>query len=313
MYQNPVVIVKRPGAPSEFYTDNLSDLTDRRICEGAVDALQILEETPAHVLIIESDLVDMSAPELAEVIRDIDSEKSHYTYIIVLADELNEQLTAAAEQDIDHIVPKGDAERLKFAATVGGRIADQINDLEDNKLALVRERDVLRKGQLLDPLTGLGNRRLAEQSLSDMIRQIEARGGAVCLLIIKVGNYETVKEEHDEHIAEELIKAIAERLEGLVRPMDIATYFNDGEFALILLQPSMENCTAECYQRIFDGIQLKSYRTAVGYLDAKIGISLCASHAENGPPLPEKMISVAESHLAEAVSKQQIIVEHLVE
>jgi diguanylate cyclase (GGDEF)-like protein len=313
MYQNPVVIVKHPGAPGDFYDENLKHLTDKRICEGAVDALQVLEETPAHILIIESDLVDMSATELAEVIRDIDSEKSHFTYIIVLADELDEQLAAAAEQDVDQIVPKNDAQRLVFAVTAAGRISDCINDLEVNKAALVREREVLRKGQLLDPLTGLGNRRLAEQSLNDMIRQIEARGGAVCLLIIKVGNYEALMEEHDEHIAQELIKAIAERIDGLIRPMDIATYFRDGEFALILLQPSMENCTAECYQRIFDGIQLKSYRTAVGYLEATIGMSLCASHAENGPPLPEKMISVAESHLEEAVSKQTIVVEHLVD
>ena len=31
------------------------------------------------------------------------------------------------------------------------------------------------------------------------------------------------------------------------------------------MQPSIEQCTVECYTRIFDGMRLKSYTTTVGF------------------------------------------------
>ncbi|MEX2326249.1 MAG: diguanylate cyclase, partial [Pseudomonadales bacterium] len=161
------------------------------------------------------------------------------------------------------------------------------------------------------PLTGLGNRRLAEQTLNDAVRHVEARGGAVCFLMITVNNYADLLSSYDEKIANELIVAVSERIENLVRPMDVTTYFAPATFGLVLVQPSINQCTAECYQRIFDGVRLKSYKTSVGFQSANIAMSICASHAETGAPDPEKMISVAASNLEMASTKQSIIVEHL--
>jgi diguanylate cyclase (GGDEF)-like protein len=176
---------------------------------------------------------------------------------------------------------------------------------------LTEEREHLLRGQLLDSLTGLGNRRLAEQSLRDAIRHVESRGGAACLLMISVGNYDEVLASHDETIANELIIAVAERIGSLVRPMDVTTYFAPATFAVILIQPSIDQCTAACYQRIFDGVGLKSYKTSVGFQAVNIAMSICATHAEAGAPDPEKMITVARCNLETALSNQSIVVEHL--
>lgn len=313
MQHLPLVIVKNSGSDEHRYEEILAEFTTKHVCEGAVDALQLLEESPAHLVIAETSITDMDAVELAEVIRDIDSERDHFTYIILTGASVDDRIGEAFCEEIDAFVPTHDGDMLLNCVQAGMRISSTLNELSQNNHALLRERDILREGQLLDPLTGLGNGRLAEHALQDTIRQIESRGGAVCYLLMVVGNREEVIETYDHHIADELVIAIAQRLKSLVRPMDTVCYLGDGRFALVLLQPSIDQCTAECYNRIFDGIRLKSYRTAAGYLDVTVAMALCASHAENGPPNPEAMVAIAESHLEESINKQQIVVEHLAE
>ena len=65
------------------------------------------------------------------------------------------------------------------------------------------------------------------------------------------------------------MKAVSDRLGHLVRPLDVVTYFDTGIFALILNQPTIEHCTAACYQRIYDGLRLRSFSTRAGFLDAE--------------------------------------------
>jgi diguanylate cyclase (GGDEF)-like protein len=170
----------------------------------------------------------------------------------------------------------------------------------------------LRKGQLLDPLTGLGNRGYAEQALNDTIRQVESRGGAACIVMISVHNYEEVKEAYDTSIAGELIVNVSERIQRLVRPLDVVTYFSPGLFALVLIQPNIEQCTAECYERIFDGVRLKSYTTTAGFQPVSIGMSICAATADTGAPTMDNMIKFATKELDESVRTESIMVHHII-
>ena len=181
---------------------------------------------------------------------------------------------------------------------------------EENKTLRVRCEE-MEKGQLLDPVTGLGNKRYAEQSLSDNVRQIESRGGAVCFLLIGIQNYHQVVEDYHERVAKELAVEISKRLLRLVRPLDVVSYIDPGHFAVILNQPSIEQCTAECYRRIYDGIRLKSYPTSAGYLDATIGMGICASGAETGAPDPGTLMIIAQDCLELAYASGDIAVKHL--
>ena len=307
----PLVIVKSRKSPGDYYARALESFTDKRICEGAVDALQLLEEKPAHVVIVESDIDDMNGLEVAEALRDIDIENHHFTWFILTSDNFSPQIKSAFAEHVDTWVESGNSDLLQAAVQSGMRIAERINQLTEANTTLLSEREGLIKGQLLDPLTGLGNRRYAEQALHDSARQAESRGGAVCFLLIEVGNVEKVREQYNDTIAGELIIAVARRIQQLVRPLDIVTYFATGQFALVMLQPTIEQCAADCYQRIFDGVRLKSYTTAVGFLDAQIGMSICASLAETGAPQIDTMIEAASVNLPEALSSRKIMVEHL--
>lgn len=308
---NPLVILKSPATPIEYYEQALEPFSNKHICEGAVNALQLFEEQPAQVIVVEADMEEMNGIEAAEAIRDIDSERGHFTWLIITGSDFSEKIQAAFAEYVDAYVDAHDPEMLRAAVRTGLRISEQINQLSQDNQTLLAEREGLIKGQLLDPLTGLGNRKYAEQALSDSARQIESRGGALCFLLIEVGNYERVRETYDDNIANQLIIAVSKRIENLVRPMDIVTYFAPAQFALVLLQPTIEQCTAECYQRIFDGVRLKSYKTSIGYLDVQLGMSISASLGETGAPQIDTMIKTAQANLPDALNTQTIAVEHL--
>lgn len=312
MFDLPVVVVKGGQSAVDFFDDNLKRFTNSRVCSGAVNTLQLLEDSPANVVITETDVGDMSGMELAEAIRDIDEERGHYTYIILIG-AVGQQTVQqdSFHQAVDALTGTKRVDVLEHLVLAGGRISRQINGLQENNEALHQLCTDLRKGQLLDPLTGMGNREYADQALNDTIRQIESRGGAVCLVMLSVHNYEEVKATYDTTVAGELIISISERIQNLVRPLDVVTYFSPGHFALVLMQPTIEQCTADCYTRIFDGVRLKSYTTTAGFQPVTIGMSICAATADAGPPNPDKMIEFVIGNLNESVRTESIIVHHI--
>jgi diguanylate cyclase (GGDEF)-like protein len=314
MFDQPVIVaVKGGNSILDFLDDGLMKVSDNRVCFGAVNALQVLEDAPANVVIMEMDAGEMTGFELAETIRDIDEERNHFTYIILIGETNPEQIQLDDfHQAVDAVTDTKRLDVIEHLALAGARISMQMDALSASNDSLQHLCNNLRKGQLLDPLTGLGNREYAEQALYDTIRQVESRGGAACVVMISVHNYDEVIETYDTSIAGELIVNISERIQRLVRPLDVVAYFSPGLFALVLIQPNIKQCTAECYKRIFDGVRLKSYTTSAGFQPVSIGMSICAATADTGAPTVGNMIKFATRELDESVRTESIMVHHLI-
>ena len=315
MLKQPVAIILNRESDEHLFADALTDCSAKQVYKGAVKALQGLEENPAHVIIIQSPLDDMSDIEIAEAIQEINADRQHFSYLIIVGKHPNAAVLNGLEACVDAFIPVDDQpEQLRMLAQqikAGARAASTINNLTTETRDLQARCTVLEQNQLIDPLTGLGNRRLAERTLSDSVRQIESRGGAVCFLMVSVENYPDVIAQYDQKMADQLIIAVSKKIQQLVRPMDIVTYFEPGRFALVLIQPSIEQCSAQSYQRIYDGVNLKSYNTPVGYLPANIGMSICASEAHSGPPNVQVIIRTAQQNLDNAFESDKILVKHL--
>jgi len=315
MLKQPVAIILNRESDEHLFADALTDCSAKQVYKGAVKALQGLEENPAHVIIIQSPLDDMSDIEIAEAIQEINADRQHFSYLIIVGKHPNAAVLNGLEACVDAFIPVDDQpEQLRMLAQqikAGARAASTINNLTTETRDLQARCTVLEQNQLIDTLTGLGNRRLAEQTLSDSVRQIESRGGAVCFLMVSVENYPDVIAQYDQKMADQLIIAVSKKIQQLVRPMDIVTYFEPGRFALVLIQPSIEQCSAQSYQRIYDGVNLKSYNTPVGYLPANIGMSICASEAHSGPPIVQVIIRTAQQNLDNAFESDKILVKHL--
>ena len=181
MLKQPVAIILNRESDEHLFADALTDCSAKQVYKGAVKALQGLEENPAHVIIIQSPLDDMSDIEIAEAIQEINADRQHFSYLIIVGKHPNAAVLNALEACVDAFIPVDDQpEQLRMLAQqikAGARAASTINNLTTETRDLQTRCTVLEQNQLIDPLTGLGNRRLAEQTLSDSVRQIESRGG----------------------------------------------------------------------------------------------------------------------------------------
>jgi diguanylate cyclase (GGDEF)-like protein len=315
----------KPGTPILIVSDSpqrsvvmeqlllKAGFTSVNSCKGTVSALQYLEHHPIQVLLAEWNSRDVDGLEMAVNLRDIQRDQFRFTYtMLIVTEEIHDDFDVALEESVDSIILMKDLRRqIQAKVKAGARIANQLNELLSTNRLLMEECNQLQMGQMLDPLTGLGNIRQARQGLQDTIRQIDSRGGAACFVLVKVCNYKAIVERYDQKIANELIVAVSERVQQLVRPLDIVTYFDTALFAVVLLQPRVEDCTVESYQRIYDGIRLKSYTTSIGFLSASIAMSICASGAETGPPKSSVLISSAQENLGLAESTGEIQVTQL--
>ncbi|HSG90377.1 MAG TPA: diguanylate cyclase [Pseudomonadales bacterium] len=278
---------------------------------GAVHALQALEGSPAHVLLLSDAVADIPALDFAQRIKEMDRESHHYTFIVlVTTTPWAEPARAQVADRIDLSVAEEElGAALPSALRLALGMSERINRLLKDNVVLQKRCLEFQNTEATDALTGLGNRRYLDQSLVANISQIEARGGAVCLILMGIANHDAVRAEHGEPIAEELVLEVSRKIKRLVRPLDVVTYLGAGLFGLVLNQPMLEDCQPRSYARIYDGTRLKSYRTAAGFLEVTIGMGFCASGAETGPPKLDMLYETASDKLRESYASGEICFE----
>ena len=118
--------------------------------------------------------------------------------------------TASYEQHLCY-VPKGDFIRI------------YIFDVTDRQQALE------------DPLTGLPNRTLFLDRLAEASKASKANGGyRFAVLFLDLDHFKEINDNHGHMLADQLLKIVARRLDGCLRPRDIVARLGGDEFAALL-------------------------------------------------------------------------------
>ena len=102
-----------------------------------------------------------------------------------------------------------------------------------------------------DPLTELPNRRLFHEELDYALRHA-ADHERVTVLCLGVDDFKIVNDTHGHPVGDQVLKQIAQRLRGVVRPTDTLARLGNDEFALVLnrLIPPFDG--AACAARIVE-------------------------------------------------------------
>ena len=262
---------------------------DLRIANDAHTALDMMEQRKAGLLIADWLMPEMDGLELSQRVRQLDEQSNHFTYIIVLtAKESPEALVEAFEKGVDDFIFKSDmAKQLLPRVYAADRLTDRHNAmLIANQLLLENNRH-LENRNILDIETGVGNERYAQDSLSKMLKHTEARGGATSYMLINIRNWPELEQQHNHLICEELAVGITRRLRTLIRPLDVLCRINPQQYAIIAHFGDIEHCTINSYKRVFDGINLKSFRSSAGYISVTAVAAVCT--VDENSPVPEVM------------------------
>ncbi len=97
---------------------------------------------------------------------------------------------------------------------------------------------------VLDPLTGLYNRRFAEQRLSAEIARAERRSQALTLLVLDLDDFKLINDRYGHAAGDEVLKYFGERLVKASRGSDMAVRMGGDEFQMVLPECSPEHVEA---------------------------------------------------------------------
>ncbi|VVN84063.1 hypothetical protein PS691_01323 [Pseudomonas fluorescens] len=150
-----------------------------------------------------------------------------------------------------------------------------------------------------DPLTDLPNRLLftdrAEQALASA--QIHKRGCA--LLLIDLDHFKMINDSLGHNVGDQLLKAVAERLQGMFGPGVTLARLGGDEFAVLAESCPQLMQAAALAQRIIDGLKEPfKFDGHQLFINASIGISLFPSDALSA----EQLLRNADSALFKAKS-----------
>jgi diguanylate cyclase (GGDEF)-like protein/PAS domain S-box-containing protein len=143
-----------------------------------------------------------------------------------------------------------------------------------------------------DPLTGLPNRSLLSDRLTMGLALSRRNGNRLAILMLDLDRFKVINDTMGHSVGDDLLKAVAGRLESVTRKSDTIARIGGDEFVLVLPQVILPKDAAKLAQRIldvfqepfvFDGHQLK-ITTSIGiavYPDDGKDIDILLKNADN--------------------------------
>ena len=285
--------------------------TNVRFTNNPLEALRSLEKTPAQIVIADWLMPAMDGLELARRVKKHDDAKDHFTYVLLMtARDDYEAIKQAFDVGVDDFLNKAHLRaQLLPRMVAAGRMANRQNELIRANRHLQRKVKELQVTDLVDPVTGLGNLKFTLDRLTDLLRQSETRGGAACLLLIGVNNFDVARKQFEQASIDELMSALSAKVRQLVRPLDVVTRPEPNIFAVAMLQEAMKNCTSTSFKRVFDQLYMQSFKTSEGDIPVVVGVSITAADTTTGHPSAKDFMHFAYDGLTKSFETGSIVVQ----
>jgi len=150
---------------------------------------------------------------------------------------------------------------------------------------------ILRNLAMVDPLTGLYNRRFAEQRLAAEVARSERRGHPLTVLTLDLNNFKEINDTYGHPAGDQVLQEFASRLNKVIRGSDLAVRLGGDEFLVVLPE-----CTLEQLKLVLD--RLNSFE--LDWQGKRIPVTFSAGwrNYQKGDR-PEEMLARADEALYE--------------
>jgi len=110
-----------------------------------------------------------------------------------------------------------------------------IFNLMQSNFELNKERDIYKDMSIVDPLTGIYNRRFLEESLERIIKSLSRSGGKLSLMILDVDYFKNYNDTYGHKMGDTCLKMLANTFtKSIVRADDFVARYGGEEFVIVL-------------------------------------------------------------------------------
>lgn len=167
-------------------------------------------------------------------------------------------------------------------------VAEQIS----LSLANIDLREKLGSQALRDPLTGLHNRRFADEWIHQEMARTDRHGGSMGIIMIDVDHFKQINDVHGHDAGDAMLKAIAQTFEGSLRPEDMPCRYGGEEFLILLAGidlPTLHD-RAEALRRRVAELTTEYRKTTLPPATVSAGIAIYPDHGKTA----EEVIQAAD-------------------
>ena len=170
-------------------------------------------------------------------------------------------------------------------------IRRELNDADDRR-ALREAQQSLRHQAYHDVLTGLPNRWLLRDRTEQALAHVRSKKSALAMLFLDLDRFKNLNDTLGHMVGDQLLRAVAERLQGVLFERDTLARLGGDEFAILLTDiedKSAAGAAAERMLKLFQEQFILDGKEV--YVDSSIGVAL---YPENGAEM-DALIKNAEA------------------
>lgn len=182
--------------------------------------------------------------------------------------------------------PDPDADAATVAA--GEALLDDVARQLSNAMANLRLRRALEAQAFRDPLTGVGNRRAADEALTTALARTRSHGEPFAVVMVDLDQFKAVNDRYGHEVGDEVLVRFADFLRHHTREDDRVARIGGEEFLLIL-----RDIPRSALERT-----LEALRRGVAELSVRPGLHLTASfggvHTVTPDGTAEELVAAAD-------------------
>ena len=175
------------------------------------------------------------------------------------------------------------------------KLVDYSSEITDLTLQL----EQTKKAAMLDPTTGIGNRRRFEESLAKILQHMEEFNNKVSVLLADVDKFKDVNDTLGHNVGDQVLRLVAQTFVQNLKGADVVARWGGDEFAAILPATSLDDAISVA-ENVRTALGNKSLKNAEsGETMGKVTLSVGVSSYRQGDN-PHKLIFRADQALYEA-------------
>ena len=152
---------------------------------------------------------------------------------------------------------------------------------------------------IIDPLTGLHNRRYMQSNLAQLVNSSAAEGSPFALMIFDIDHFKSVNDTWGHDAGDEVLKDFSARIRRGIRSIDMACRAGGEEF--VVLMPDTEPHVAELVaERIRQRVERVPFPINGGRKSIGVTVSVGVAGCRGGPTTAESMLKRADEALYRA-------------
>lgn len=159
-------------------------------------------------------------------------------------------------------------------------LAETVAEQAALSLANLKLREELHELSVADPLTGLYNRRFAQETLTREIHRAHRDKSSIGVITFDVDHFKSVNDHFGHDAGDALLKAVAEQFNASVRGSDIACRLGGDEFAIMMPGATLAVARqrAEDLRRAIAALRIRHSRIDLPAISMSCGVAAFPEH-----------------------------------